>query len=242
MQRLDSFSLAQSLAQKEWYSVRVSITKDISTLQLWLDKDLVPEAKKIGLQPDINKGWFGLLIENMLGMAPSSKRTADRDSHEIKSVALQRLQSNSQLTAKETMAVTMVSADTVKLPWRKSHVKPKLNRVLAVGREWHSTSNAHSELRVLNDFNLSSYPRVEAIIKKDYKQARKNLRKGNTIDSSDGLLMQVRPKGAAGSNGRAFYLRKPMVNFMLGIISEQELLDSLGSKLSRPLSFSHWVW
>ena len=220
----------------------MSITKDISTLQPWLDKDLVPEAKKIGLQPNINKGWFGLLIENMLGMSPSSKRTADRESHEIKSVALQRLQSTNKLTAKETMAVTMLSADTAKLPWRKSHVKAKIGRVLAVGREWHSTKNSCSELRVLNDFNLSDYPRVEAIIKRDYKQARKNLRKGNPIDSSDGLLMQVRPKGAAGSNGRAFYLRKPMVNFMLGLISEQELLGSLDPKLSRPLPFSHLVW
>jgi len=218
-------------------AIATLINKDISLLNGWLNKDIVPEAYSLGLNPKTHKGWFGLVVEDKLGVKPNSSREPDKIHYEIKTVALRRNSQTDKLSAKETLAVTMVADDTSKLSWDDSHAKSKINRVLIAGREWHSTANLCSELRLINDFCLSDHPDIEAILEADYEQARNKLKRGHKLSSADGQLMQARTKGAGnGSTSRAFYLRKPLVNLMFGLITEQELLDELDAKRSRAIA------
>lgn len=153
-----------------------------------------------------NKGLPGSFLEELLGI-PHTSNCLDCSDGELKVFPVKRLK-NGTLVPKETIAVTMLSTEELRLhEFKASRCCKKLSKMLVV--PYLRTGDVIRFLTPrLIDSTATEYSDVYAILETDYNEIRKGYLKGDGLQSSVGTLLQNRTKGAGhGSTSRAFYLR-----------------------------------
>ena len=161
-----------------------------------------------------NKGWAGHVIERYLGLPLNSSRAPNFGSWELKLVSLKYLKSG-RLTAKETMAITMIDEyNIVETQFEDSHLFNKMRKILIPARIWESQEETRSILHAVTEFDIDS-PEIFNQIKADYELVRQTIKtKGfPALTGKMGVLIQPRTKGSGhGSTSRAFYARTSFLN------------------------------
>lgn len=173
---------------------------------------------------NLNKGWAGQVIEKYLGFSNNTLQAPNAGSWELKLISL-KYKVNGELTAKETMAVTMFNPDDVgNTDFENSHLLAKLKRVVIGARIWQSKQEEKSIFHGVTTFDLLDDPEIYNQIKEDYNLVRETIRtKGfSALKSQMGKYIQPRTKGRGhGSTSRAFYARKSFLNkFVLPLFSQ----------------------
>lgn len=168
----------------------------------------------------LNKGWAGHVCEAHLGLSLNSSREPNGGSWELKQVSLKRTAENF-LTAKETMAITMLSpARVLAQPFEESDLLKKLRRLVLVARIY-LPNTLTAEVALVREADISvEVPLIYHQIRDDYELVRSTLREQgfSALTGSMGKLVQPRTKGAGhGSTTRAFYARTQLVNILLGL-------------------------
>ena len=193
----------------------------LHSLRQLVGKDLYELAK---CYPEItverNKGWAGHVCEVHLGLTLNSSREPNGGSWELKQVSLKRT-SEGFLTAKETMAITMLSPQRVLAqPFEESDLLKKLRRLVLVARIFLPNSLL-AEVALVREADISvEIPLIYNQVRDDYEFIRETLRTDgfSALSGSMGKLVQPRTKGAGhGSTTRAFYARTQFVNILLGL-------------------------
>lgn len=196
----------------------------IRRIRKLVGQDLRPLADKLKITVwkspgKINKGWAGHTIERYLGLPINSSQSPNFGSWELKVVPLIYRKSGN-LVVKETMAITMIDPEEVKLKeFEESHVYAKLRKMVVVARVFDSEQETKSIVHSVGQFDLDD-PQALAIIKADYDLVRSTLyAKGfNELTGEMGKLIQPRTKGSGhGSVSRAFYARTQFVAHILGL-------------------------
>jgi DNA mismatch repair protein MutH len=176
-------------------------------------KDLRKLADKYGITVfkggKKNKGWAGHVIERHLGLPLNSSRSPNFGSWELKTISLKHLKSG-ELTIKETMAITMIDPDYVKITkFEDSHLLTKFKRMVIAARVWENQEETSSPLHDVKTFDLDD-PDIYKQIKADYDLVRRTLieKDFSALTGGMGVYIQPRTKGAGhGSTSRAFYAR-----------------------------------
>jgi hypothetical protein len=153
-----------------------------------------------------NKGLPGSFLEELLGI-PHTSNCLDCSDGELKVFPVKRLK-NGTLVPKETIAVTMLSTEDLRLnEFKASKCCKKLSKMLVV--PYLRTGDVIRFLTPrLIDSTATEYSDVYATMETDYNEIRKGYLEGGVLQSSVGTLLQNRTKGAGhGSTSRAFYLR-----------------------------------
>lgn len=124
-------------------------------------------------QPNVipkQKGWAGLTVERLLGLAPNSSQSADFETWELKLCSLIKKKSGI-LDIKDPMALTMLKPKTLHdVAFENSHLADKTKMILVVCRLYQD----HSEL----DTPLLGYaqyiPSAEEItrVRQEYEHAQ----------------------------------------------------------------------
>jgi DNA mismatch repair endonuclease MutH len=163
----------------------------------------------------VNKGWAGHVFESYLGLPINSLQKPDFGDWELKSIPL-KISSSGQLTAKETMAVTMIDPKNVMdNNFENSHLLTKLKKAVIISRTVGNTVHEPTFIKSILEFDLDD--ELYEIIKNDYDFVRNVLIKSNgditKLSGKMGVYIQPRTKGAGhGSVSRAFYARTQFVN------------------------------
>lgn len=168
----------------------------------------------------LNKGWAGLTLEQVLGLPVNTRREPNGGSWELKQVSLKIRTSTGEMTAKETMQITMFDrAHILEYPFERSHVLHKIERMILVARLWVDKNETSSPIILVRPADLSlDIPIVYEQVRCDYEEMRAHLKNGGAPKSEMGRLIQSRTKGAGhGSVSRAWYARTGFVNQLLGI-------------------------
>lgn len=190
-------------------------------LQQLIGTDLYELAKRYPqVTVERNKGWAGHVCEVHLGMALNSSPEPNGGSWELKQVSLKRT-AEGFLTAKETMAITMLSPQRVLAqPFETSDVLKKLRRLVLVARVFFPNSPL-APVALVREADISvETPLIFNQVREDYELIRKVLREEgfSALSGKMGKLIQPRTKGAGhGSTTRAFYARTQFVNILLGL-------------------------
>ena len=200
------------------------LTRDeaIRLLRPLIDQDLRALAMKYGVTvfkgQNLNKGWAGQTVELAIGFQLNSRQAPDGGAWELKVVPLQRKESS--WFPKETMAITMINPDHVRMtPFERSHLLAKLNHLVVCGREFVDRSESRSKFISVGTFDLVGqdvFNQVEA----DYELVQKVIQEQGfqALTGKMGILVQPRTKGPGhGSESRAFYARKNFVTTILGL-------------------------
>jgi len=197
---------------------RAEAIKRLKELQ---GQDIRPLADKYGItvfkNDKKNKGWAGQVIERHLGLALNSSRAPNFGSWELKLVSL-AYKKNKTLRVKETMAITMIDPEEVKIKdFENSHLFNKLKKALIVSRIFEDKIETSSLLYSVTEFDLND-SKIYHIIKSDYELIKNNLLQGIPLSGTMGNFIQPRTKGAGhGSTSRAFYARTQFISQILGI-------------------------
>ena len=167
-----------------------------------------------------NKGWAGHVCEVHLGLTLNSSPEPNGGSWELKQVSLKRT-AEGFLTAKETMAITMLSPQRVlDQPFETSDVLKKLRRLVLVARVFFPNSPL-APVALVREADISvETPLIFNQVREDYELIREVLREDgfSALSGKMGKLIQPRTKGAGhGSTTRAFYARTQFVNILLGL-------------------------
>ena len=164
-----------------------------------------------------NKGWAGMVVEQLLGHPQDSDQAPDFGTWELKVVPIVR-NAQGHWQVKETMAITMIDPKNVaETPFDHSHLLDKLRALLVCAREWVNTQDEHSRLIKLGVFDLAdgeTFRQVQA----DYESVQKTIRTegAKALTGWMGNLVQPRTKGPGhGSVSHAFYARTTFVSRML---------------------------
>ncbi|MEQ1851270.1 MAG: MutH/Sau3AI family endonuclease [Chthoniobacteraceae bacterium] len=204
------------------------MTRDeaIAILRPYIGKDLRPLAEKYGVtvwkNERKNKGWAGMVVEQLLGRRQDAEQAPDFGTWELKVVPLVR-NAQGHLQVKETMAITMIDPKNVAAtPFEHSHLLDKLRALLVCGREWVNDRDERSILLKVGAFDLAdgeTFRQVQA----DYELVRTTLRKEGpgALNGWMGNLVQPRTKGPGGAvRSHAFYARTAFVARMLKLTSQ----------------------
>ena len=151
----------------------------VSVLRPYLGKDLRPLADKVGVtvwkNGKKNKGWAGMVVEQLLGHPQDSAQAPDFGTWELKVVPLQR-NAQGHLQVKETMAITMIDPKNVaETPFEHSHLLDKLRALLICGREWVNEQDEHSTLLKVGAFDLADGETFRTV-QADYELVQKTIR------------------------------------------------------------------
>ena len=190
-------------------------------LQQLIGTDLYELAKRYPqVTVERNKGWAGHVCEVHLGLALNSSPEPNGGSWELKQVSLKRT-AEGFLTAKETMAITMLSPQRVlDQPFEESDVLKKLRRLVLVARVFLPNSPL-APVALVREADISvETPLIFNQVREDYELIREVLREDgfSALSGKMGKLIQPRTKGAGhGSTTRAFYARTQFVNILLGL-------------------------
>jgi DNA mismatch repair protein MutH len=195
----------------------------IERLRELVGQDLVPLGNKYGVtiwkDGKKNKGWAGHTIERYLGLPINSAQSPNFGSWELKIVPLKRLK-DGRITAKETMAITMIDpVNVLEKNFEESHLLSKLRKAVICARMFESQREERSILVQVAAFDLNDTTLYEQI-REDYEETRDCIRrKGfSFLSGSMGVLVQPRTKGSGhGSTSRAFYARVHLVKHILSI-------------------------
>ena len=204
------------------------MTRDeaIAILRPYIGKDLRPLADKYGVtvwkNGRKNKGWAGMVVEQMLGHKQDADQAPDFGTWELKVVPLAR-NAQGHLQVKETMAITMIDPkNVVETPFEHSHLLDKLRALLVCGREWVHDKDERSLLLKLGAFDLADGETFRTV-QADYELVQKTLRADGekALTGWMGNLVQPRTKGPGhGVHSHAFYARTMFVSRMLKLTNE----------------------
>lgn len=195
----------------------------IKTLKNNKGKSLSKACKKHGINEitpagKMNKGATGLVLEKMVGLPRNNGKGPDHKNFELKSVPVKKNR-DGQIVPKETMAITMASAEDFIANFKDSHLYNKIKKMIIVARMQNEAGDSSIHKVVYQDLNKLEW--FLKTLKKDYNILRKQVsQKGfANISSTEGTtLIQLRTKGTGhGSKTRAFYFTKPAVKMLLGL-------------------------
>lgn len=164
-----------------------------------------------------NKGAAGQVLEKIVGLSINNNQAPDSEFFELKSVSLRILKCGT-LKAKETMALTMASSEIVNVPFEKSHVAKKLEKMIIVGRlRYENGESCFSKVVYVELKKHVLWKKIQA----EYEFLQKRVKEvgWDKIRSNEGTTyIQLRTKGSGhGSKTRAFYLKTEGVNQLLGL-------------------------
>ncbi len=152
----------------------------------------------------------------------NGRQEADFGDWELKVVPLDRAADGTP-RVRETMAVTMfTAADLEAQPFTDSHLLHKLGRLIVVARTFEPPDDPRSLVAAAVAFDLSDLALYRAV-EQDYEDLRWTVRREglHALQAAQGHLVQPRPKGEGYTAGHfAFYARKRLVAFMLGLIDD----------------------
>ena len=204
------------------------MTRDeaIAILRPYIGKDLRPLADKYGVtvwkNGRKNKGWAGMVVEQLLGHPQDADQAPDFGTWELKVVPLAR-NAQGHLQVKETMAITMIDPkNVVETPFEHSHLLDKLRALLVCGREWEHDKDERSLLLKLGAFDLADGETFRTV-QADYELVQKTLRTegAKALTGWMGSLVQPRTKGPGhGVHSHAFYARTMFVARMLKLTND----------------------
>jgi DNA mismatch repair protein MutH len=204
------------------------VTRDeaIAILRPYVGKDLRPLADRHGVtvwkNGRKNKGWAGMVVEQLLGHPQDADQAPDFGTWELKVVPLAR-NAQGHLQVKETMAITMIDPKNVaETPFEHSHLLDKLRALLVCGREWVNDKDERSLLLKLGAFDLADGATFRTV-QADYELVQKTIRNEGekALTGWMGNLVQPRTKGPGhGIHSHAFYARTMFVARMLKLTSE----------------------
>jgi DNA mismatch repair protein MutH len=154
-----------------------------------------------------NKGKPGHFLEDLLGI-PHSSDCIDCLDGEVKTFPVKLLK-NGKYVPKETIAVTMLNKDELATNnFISSKCYKKLSKLLLVPY-YRTGDNIKYLTPKLIDKDSNDFIEIYKILESDYNQIQKKYLDDGNFSSSNGTLLQNRPKGKGhGSTTRAFYLRK----------------------------------
>ena len=204
-------------------STTAAITREqaISILSPYIGKDLRPIADQRGVtvwkNGRKNKGWAGMVVEQLLGHRQDAEQAPDFGTWELKVVPIVR-NAQGHWQVKETMAITMIDPKNVaETPFEHSHLLDKLHALLICAREWLKDHDERSRLIKSGIFDLTdgeTFRQVQA----DYELVQKTIRTdgAKALTGWMGNLVQPRSKGPGhGVVSHAFYARTTFVARML---------------------------
>lgn len=202
---------------------KAGISRDeaIAILKPDIGKNLRPIADRYGVtvwkNGHKNKGWAGMVVEQMLGHPQDADQAPDFGTWELKVVPIVR-NPQRHWQVKEPMAITMIDPRNVaETPFDHSHLLDKLRALLVCAREWKSNQDEESRLIKTGTFDLAdgeTFRQVQA----DYELVQKTLRNegAKALTGWMGNLVQPRSKGPGhGVVSHAFYARTTFVSRML---------------------------
>ncbi len=151
-----------------------------------------------------NKGFTGLLLETITGI-PHTPNCLDCVDGELKTFPVKKLK-NGTLVPKETLAVTMVCTDDLKVcSFQDSRCLKKMSRMLVVPYYREGDSIVYMKPTLLEKEKL---PDLYKLLEEDYTSIQSHYTTSGALKSEIGTYLQTRTKGAGhGSTSRAFYLR-----------------------------------
>ena len=195
----------------------------LEKLQLLVDRDLRQLADELEVvvwkNGKKNKGWAGHTIERYLGLAQNSARSPNLGSWELKVASLKQ-RSEGGYSVKETMAITMLDPREVAgHSFEESHLFTKLRKIIAIARVWEDAAEPRSVCKFVHAFDLEETALCEGVAR-DYEDIRRTITtKGfDALTGKMGRYVQPRTKGAGhGSTSRAFYARKELVEYIIGM-------------------------
>jgi DNA mismatch repair protein MutH len=197
----------------------------IKNLKKYIGQDL----RALALKYDIttyetgkqNKGWKGLVLEQLAGLQTNVSKAPNGLSYELKSVAFHYVKN--ELVPKETMAITMINPAELKAhSFFESHCWAKLKAIVFCAVKWNGKNSEAAELIKVASLDFAEDDELIKEIKADYDFIREKLIKHGfeSLTGKDGKWIQARTKGIGGINPRtgkrrpitrAFYARTSLV-------------------------------
>ena len=204
----------------------ISRDRAIAILQPYLGKNLRTIADQYGVtvwkNGRKNKGWAGMVVEQMLGHPQDAAQAPDFGTWELKVVPVVR-NAQGHWQVKETMAITMIDPKNVaETPFEHSHLLDKLRALLVCAREWKNDRDEESHLVKLGTFDLADGDTFRQV-QTDYELVQKTIRAegAKALTGWMGNLVQPRTKGPGhGVHTHAFYARTTFVSRMLKLTDE----------------------
>jgi DNA mismatch repair protein MutH len=167
-----------------------------------------------------NKGFPGLLLEELLGIKKSS-RCLDFDDGELKTYPIKKLK-NGNLSPKETIAIgNMTPENLIHQCFNETNCHKKIQRILFVG---YLREKEHITYMKPILFELAEYSNLYDQIQIDYNEIRARFIEKNEIKCETGQYIQCRTKGKGGvkegeKKTRAFYFKTKFVrDFLLPLL------------------------
>jgi len=153
-----------------------------------------------------NKGLPGTFLEELLGI-PHTPNCLDCSDGELKTFPVKRLK-NGNLVPKETIAVTMLSTEELRLcDFQSSKCCKKMSRMLLVPYLRTNDTVRFMTPRIV-DREAGDFAELYTALEADYEEIRTEYLASGLLKSRMGKFLQNRTKGAGhGSTSRAFYLR-----------------------------------
>ena len=163
-----------------------------------------------------NKGSPGLLLEQLVGIPPTSNCLDCLDG-ELKVFPVKQLK-NGLFVPKESIAVTMLSTEELRTnDFASSKCFKKMNRMLVVPY-FRSGETIRYMTPVLLDSALPEFKSVYSIFEEDYTTIRSQYVESGVLESKTGVFLQTRTKGPGhGSLSRAFYLRPECIKQLVSL-------------------------
>ncbi len=203
----------------------ITRTIAIKNLKKYVGKDLRKLAKDFSITTyetgKQNKGWKGLVLERLAGLETNVSKAPNGLTYELKSVAFHQI--NGKLAPKETMAITMINPEELKVhSFFESHCWAKLKTIVFCAVEWNGINSKEAKLLKVASLDFAEDDELIKEIKTDYDFIRAKLTKDGfeALTGKDGKWIQARTKGIGGINSRtgkrrpitrAFYARTSLV-------------------------------
>ncbi len=207
----------------------ITRTVAINNLSKYIGKELSSFAEQYGItitkNGKYNKGWKGQVLERLAGLDNNNSKAPNGLSYELKSVAF--YYKKEELVPKETMAIAMINPEELlKTEFFSSHCWTKLKSIVFCAVMWNGKNSTKAKFLNIANFDFAQDDELIQEIKHDYDYIRNKLIKHgwSSLTGKDGKWIQARTKGVGhGSNTRAFYARKQLVNkiFELGKINNK---------------------
>src|SRR5690349_14726126 len=143
----------------------------------YVGSELFPLTKNsnitvIGTQGKINKGWKGLLLDNLAGLKTSNQKEPDGLNFELKSVSYYF--KDNHWFPKETMAITMLhTKDLKERHFQQTHLWNKIKSLVFCVVSWNGCNNISSKLLKVTSLDLYKDKQLIAQLTKDYDVIRK---------------------------------------------------------------------
>jgi hypothetical protein len=177
---------------------------------------------RAGLSP-LNKGWAGLTVERLLGLAQNNDQGPDFGDWELKVIPLRRVKRSAQVEwgLKGPLALTQCQLKQLSAQsFEESLLWRKIQRLLIVARLYHGPEEERSELFGLAPFDIEGALRSE--LEREYEEMRWSLRSQGLIALKEyqGRLLSLQDQGE--QSGWSFYAKRPFVaQTLTGLITSR---------------------